>query len=234
MTTITAPTKRRRADKPAVRMPRPLADRPDSARTAGAFDDRAHYVPVAHRLRLLRLQAGVDQRQLARLTAETAAAEVAAAKAEGRTPRWTKGLSAYSINRYEAGFHNPVASNVALLAATLSRALSAVEHQLVVVTPAALQVHDLQGLKTYLLGIKGNRPAVDFWGELGITPQRAEALLDHKARWTVDELAAVALAFPEGALLVVDVLIALGRKRRGLPALRARSTATTPPVAAAS
>src|SRR5262245_8570166 len=197
------------------------------ARIAGTFDDRAHYLPVSYQLRLLRSQAGLDQRQLARLTEDVAAREVGAAAREGREPRWKKGLSAYTINRYESGFHSPVDRSARLLAQTLSEALTTDPASPVVVTAEDLRVRDAQGLASFLRRRQGNIADADFWGALGIPVARAKARLAGTAPWTADELGAVAIEFPLAANAARDVMIEQARKRRGLPAYRRFATRDT-------
>ena len=193
---------------------------PAPAWESGAFDDHGHYLPVGTQLRLLRERAGLSQRALAEATARVAAEEQREARREYREPRWTKGLGAFTIARYESGFHSPTARSVALLARTLGDALSVAEGAPVVVTPEDLRTKDAPGLAAFLAGEIGDGDPGAFWGRLRIKPARGEALLTGDAPWTADELGAVALAFPLAANAARDVMIDQARRRRGLPALR--------------
>jgi len=224
MTTMEPPVKRDRAPRPAQAMPTPPEARGAGARYAGTFDDRGHYLPIGYALRLKRIEAGLDQRQLGAATDEVAAEEVKAARREKRTPQWTKGLSPYTINRYENGFHSPVARSAALLAKTLSVVLSRTQGREVVVTPEDLRVRDAPGLAYYLRQVQGDRSDAEFFGALGIPEARARNLMAGTSKWSADELGAVAIAFPPAANAARDVMIDQARKRKGLPAYRAYAT----------
>ena len=215
----TAPA-RKRSPRPPQEMPPPATPK-GGTRFAGKFDDKGHYLPVAYQLRLLREQAGMDQRQFAAATEEAAAQEVKEAQAQGRRPLWTKGLSEYSINRYENGFHSPTARSAALLARTLTLALSRLQGVPVAVTADDLRVRDAAGLASYLRSVQGDRPDDDFYGAMGIAGERARNLLAGTSKWTADELGAVAIAFPQAANAARDVMIAQARRKRRLPAYRA-------------
>lgn len=214
---MTAPKKR-----PRGVLPKPPSERGVGARVGGKYDDRTHYVPVTHNLRTWRDRARVDQRRLAAITAEVAAAEVAAARVEGREPRWEKGLSSYTINRYENGFHSPLPDNANLLAEALNVALKAqgVEVRLV---GEDLRVSGPRGLGEHLRSIMGRVRPTDFWRRLGIDPRRGPGLLDGSLHWTADELGAVGVAFPQADTfdLLRDTLVQQARERRALPAPRA-------------
>lgn len=203
-------------------LPPPPAERGAGARVGGKYDDRTHYVPVGHNLRTWRDRARVDQRRLAALTVEVAEAEKASAANEGREPRWTKGLSPFTINRYENGFHSPLPENADLLAEALNVALAAqgVQARLV---GEDLRVQGPRGLGEHLRIIMGKVKPADFWRRLGIDPRRGPGLLDGSLHWTADELGAVGVAFPQADTydLIRDVLIQQARERRELPEPRA-------------
>ena len=203
-------------------LPPPPQQRGAGARVGGKYDDRTHYVPVAHNLRSWRDRARVDQRRLAVLTTEVAEAEMATARLEGREPRWTKGLTSYTINRYENGFHSPLPESADLLAAALNVALRE-QGVDVALTGDDLRVQGVQGLGTHLRTIMGKVRPADFWKRLGVDPRRGKGLLDGSLHWTADELGAVGVAFPSAATfdLIRDVLIQQARERRELPPPRA-------------
>ena len=222
MPTIESPKPKK---KPRGVLPKPPQERGAGARVGGKYDDRTHYVPVAHNLRVWRDRARVDQRRLAALTTEVAEAEVANAALEGREPRWTKGLSSYTVNRYENGFHSPLPVNADLLAEALNVALKAqgVDVRLV---GDDLRVQGARGLGEHLRTIRGRVRPADFWRRLGVDPRRGPGLLDGSLQWTADELGAVGVAFPTAATfdLIRDVLLQQARDKRELPAPRAWAT----------
>lgn len=225
MPTIESPKPKK---KPRGVLPPPPSQRGAGARVGGKYDDRTHYVPVAHNLRAWRDRARVDQRKLAALTAEVAEAEVANAALEGREPRWTKGLSSYTVNRYENGFHSPLPENADLLAEALNVALKAQGEQARLVGED-LRVKGARGLGEHLRTVRGQVQPTYFWRRLGIDPRRGKGLEDGSLQWTADELGAVGVAFPTADVfdLIRDVLLQQARDKRELPEPRSWATRDT-------
>jgi len=202
-------------------LPPPPHQRQQGAAYSGKLEDKVHFIPVGHRLRLLRTETGLNQKDFA---AETE-----------RDDPTGKGLTPYTVNRFENGVHSPRPRNAILLAKTLSRLLGRR------VTVSDLSVRDAEGLVDFLEEARQGRADVaEFYARLGITPERARQLRAGAGKpWTGSELGRVAVAFPDAADLVRDVLIAQARREMGLPAAYGAVTtkwddAELPAVAVAS
>lgn len=204
MTTATAPRVPGKPGRPRVLKERPGAPLPPAERGPGAaysgkIEDKVHYIPVGHRLRLLRQETGLNQKDFA---AETAQDDPTGS-----------GLTPYTVNRFENGVHSPRPRNAILLAKTLSRLLGRR------VTVSDLSIRDAEGLVDYLEEARQGREDVQtFYARLGISPDRARLLRAGMDDWTALELGRAAVAFPDAADLVRDVLIAQARRSMGLPA----------------
>lgn len=223
MTTATAPRVPGKPGRPRSLKERPGAPLPPMERGPGAaysgkIEDKVHYIPVGHRLRLLRQETGLNQKDFALETVK-----------DDPTGR---GLTPYTVNRFENGVHSPRPRNAILLATSLSRLL----HRRVRVSD--LSIRDAEGLVDYLEEARQGREDVQtFYARLGITADRARLLKAGMDDWTGLELGRVAVAFPDAADLVRDVLIAQARKSMGLPAAYGTPTtmwddAQLPPVEA--
>src|SRR5262245_54827206 len=175
----------------------PPADRGPGSRASGKLEDKVHYIPVGHRLRLLRTRTGLNQKDFA---AETVQDDPTG-----------KGMTAYTVNRFENGVHSPRPRNAILLATTLSRLLGEP------VRVSDLSIRDAEGLVDFLEEARqGREDVATFYARLGISHDRARLLKAGMADWTADELGRVAVAFPDAGDLVRDVLIAQARRGMGL------------------
>ena len=151
---------------------------------------RPHWVHVGPRLKALREESNLSQKQFAALTKEV--------DPEG------KGLSSYSINRHEQSIHAPRPGTVTLLAATLSRALGRP------VTTANLRLAGKGGLALYLENTRTSRRLTreDFYArQLGIPTARAERLLAGQEEWAVPELRAIGQRYLEAADLIQSAVM---------------------------
>jgi transcriptional regulator with XRE-family HTH domain len=190
---------RTRKERPAGGLPAPAHQRTQGPQYSGSAEDKAHFIPVGHRLRLLRMETGLNQKDFALATLQDDPQE--------------KGLTPYTVNRFENGVHSPRPKNAILLAKTLSRLLG---RQIEV---SDLTVRDADGLVDYLEAVRGNREApAEFYGRLRIPEERARKLRAGTVAWTGDELGRVAMHYPGAADLVRDVLIAQAKRKDGYPA----------------
>lgn len=157
----------------------------------GTVGRRPHWVHVGHRLKALREEAHLSQKQFALLTKEVDPAGV--------------GLSSYSINRHEQSIHAPRPQTVDLLAATLTRALGRT------ITPADLRLTGADGLREFLENVRTTQGATmtQFYGmELGVPLPDVAARVSGEQPWTLDELRRIGKRYTEAADLVRDVLLA--------------------------
>jgi transcriptional regulator with XRE-family HTH domain len=156
---------------------------------------RPHWVHVGPRLKSLREEANLSQKQFAALTKEVDPAGV--------------GLSSYSINRHEQSIHAPRPGTVTLLAATLSRALGRR------ITEDKLRLAGRGGLALYLENIRQTqrRTKEDFYArQLGIPVARADALLASQSEWTVPELRSIGQRYLEAADLIQSVVLGVSEE----------------------
>jgi transcriptional regulator with XRE-family HTH domain len=185
--------------------PAPPAERTLGPRHSGKLEDKAHFIPVGHRLRLLRQETGLNQKDFALATLQD--------------DPLGKGLTPYTVNRFENGVHSPRPRNAILLARTLSRLLGRR------VRVSDLSIRDAEGLVDFLEEARQGREDVQtFYARLGISPERAKVLRAGLRPWTGPELGRVGVAFPDAADLVRDVLIAQARREMGLPAASGEAT----------